>query len=87
MEDGLDVDIIKWLAAENKIFDKEKVVHNYPHCWRCSTPLIYYAKPSWYIEMSKLKVPGRRGQPSGGDRAQPHLQAAATRTDPLRPHA
>ena len=55
MEDGLDVDIIKWLAAENKIFDKEKVVHNYPHCWRCSTPLIYYAKPSWYIEMSKLK--------------------------------
>ena len=55
MEDGLDVEIIKWLAAENKIFAKEKVEHNYPHCWRCGTPLIYYAKPSWYIEMSKLK--------------------------------
>ena len=55
MEDGLDVEIIKWLAQENKIFSKEKVVHNYPHCWRCGTPLVYYAKPSWYIEMSKLK--------------------------------
>lgn len=55
MEDGLDIDIIKWLAAENKIFGKEKIEHNYPHCWRCGTPLVYYAKPSWYIEMSKLK--------------------------------
>lgn len=55
MEDGLDIDIIKWLAGENKIFAKEKIVHNYPHCWRCGTPLVYYAKPSWYIEMSKLK--------------------------------
>jgi isoleucyl-tRNA synthetase len=55
MEEGLDVDIIKWLAAEGKLFDKEKMDHNYPHCWRCSTPLIYYAKPSWYIEMTKLK--------------------------------
>ncbi|HZK88184.1 MAG TPA: class I tRNA ligase family protein, partial [Anaerovoracaceae bacterium] len=40
---------------EQKIFAKEKMVHNYPHCWRCGTPLIYYAKPSWYIEMTKLK--------------------------------
>ncbi len=55
MEDGLDVDIIKWLAAEDKIYHKEKVEHNYPHCWRCTTPLLYYAKPSWYIEMTKLK--------------------------------
>lgn len=55
MEDGLDVDIIKYLAAENKIYAKAKMDHNYPHCWRCGTPLIYYAKPSWYIEMTKLK--------------------------------
>ncbi|MDD4376919.1 MAG: isoleucine--tRNA ligase [Eubacteriales bacterium] len=55
MEDGLDVEIIKWLAQENKIFGKAKLEHNYPHCWRCGTPLVYYAKPSWYIEMSKLK--------------------------------
>ncbi|WP_037372083.1 isoleucine--tRNA ligase [Anaerovorax odorimutans] len=55
MEDGLDVEIIKYLAAEDKLYAKEKVAHNYPHCWRCGTPLIYYAKPSWYIEMTKLK--------------------------------
>lgn len=55
MEDGVDVEIIKWLHSENKLFSKEKVAHNYPHCWRCQTPLLYYAKPSWYIEMTKLK--------------------------------
>lgn len=55
MEEGLDVEIVKWLAEEDKIFAKAKMEHNYPHCWRCGTPLIYYAKPSWYIEMSKLK--------------------------------
>lgn len=50
-----DVDIIKWLHGEGKLFKKEKLAHNYPHCWRCSTPLLYYAKPSWYIEMTRLK--------------------------------
>ncbi|MEG0829801.1 MAG: isoleucine--tRNA ligase [Anaerovoracaceae bacterium] len=55
MEESLEIDIIKWLAGENKIYSKEKLAHNYPHCWRCGTPLIYYAKPSWYIEMTKLK--------------------------------
>lgn len=50
-----DVDIIKWLHGEGKLFKKEKVDHNYPHCWRCSTPLLYYGKPSWYIEVTKLK--------------------------------
>ena len=50
-----DLDIIKWLKAEGKLYKKEKVAHNYPHCWRCKTPLLYYAKPSWYIEMTKLK--------------------------------
>lgn len=55
MEEGLDVDIIKWLKDEGKLFKKEKVLHNYPHCWRCHTPLLYYAKPSWYIEVTKIK--------------------------------
>jgi isoleucyl-tRNA synthetase len=50
-----DLDIIKWLKEEGKLFKKEKVAHNYPHCWRCKTPLLYYAKPSWYIEMTKIK--------------------------------
>ncbi len=55
MEEGLDVDIIKYLASEDKIYSKKKLDHNYPHCWRCSTPLVYYAHKSWYIEMTKLK--------------------------------
>lgn len=50
-----DPEIIKWLAVEGKLFKKEKIDHNYPHCWRCKTPLLYYAKPSWYIEMTKLR--------------------------------
>ena len=54
-DETLEVDIIKWLAGESKLFSKEKMEHNYPHCWRCSTPLIYYSKPSWYIEMTKLR--------------------------------
>jgi len=55
VEEGLDIEIIKWLAAEGKLFSREKVDHNYPFCWRCGTMLIYYGKPSWYIEMTKLK--------------------------------
>lgn len=55
MADGLDVEIIKWLAGEDKIFSKQKMEHNYPHCWRCDTPLVYYAKPSWYIKMTELR--------------------------------
>lgn len=50
-----DVEIIKWLREEGKLFKKQKMEHNYPHCWRCSTPLLYYAKPSWYIEITKIR--------------------------------
>ena len=50
-----DREIIKWLAVEGKLFAKEKLAHNYPHCWRCDTPLLYYAKASWYIEMTRLR--------------------------------
>ncbi len=50
-----DPDILKWLKEEGKLYKKETVNHNYPHCWRCKTPLLYYAKPSWYIQMTKLK--------------------------------
>ena len=51
----LEVDIIKYLASDNKIFKKQKIMHNYPHCWRCKTPLLYYAKPSWYIKTTAFK--------------------------------
>ena len=50
-----DREVIQWLAENGKLFRKQKMVHNYPHCWRCHTPLLYYAKPSWYIEMTKLR--------------------------------
>jgi isoleucyl-tRNA synthetase len=50
-----DLEIIKWLFNEGKLYKKQKMEHNYPHCWRCSTPLLYYAKPSWYIEITRLK--------------------------------
>lgn len=50
-----DLDITIYLGERNQVYKKEKMLHNYPHCWRCKTPLLYYAKPSWYIEMTKLK--------------------------------
>ena len=50
-----DPDIIQWLRENGKLYKKERIAHNYPHCWRCHTPLLYYAKPSWYIEITKLK--------------------------------
>ena len=50
-----DPEIVDWLAENGKLYRKQKMEHNYPHCWRCKTPLLYYAKPSWYIEMTKLR--------------------------------
>ncbi|AZO95111.1 isoleucine--tRNA ligase [Halocella sp. SP3-1] len=50
-----DIEILKWLFEKDKLYKKEKLAHNYPHCWRCHTPLLYYAKPSWYIAMTELK--------------------------------
>jgi len=50
-----DIEILKWLYGEGKLFKKEKVAHNYPHCWRCHTPLLYYAKPSWYIRVTDFQ--------------------------------
>jgi isoleucyl-tRNA synthetase len=49
------VEIIKNLAHRGLLFKKEKHEHSYPHCWRCKTPLIYYARDSWYIRMSELR--------------------------------
>ena len=50
-----DIPIIKWLKENDKLFKKEKIKHNYPHCWRCKTPLLYYAKPSYYIKVTDYK--------------------------------
>lgn len=50
-----DVDIIKMLSEQGILFHKEKYEHSYPHCWRCDSPLLYYATESWFIKMSSLK--------------------------------
>ncbi len=50
-----DPEIVKWLRAEKKLYSKQRMEHNYPHCWRCKTPLLYYARKSWYIEMTRIK--------------------------------
>ena len=50
-----DLEVIKYLKENGKLFKKQKITHQYPHCWRCHTPLIYYSKPSFYIETTKLK--------------------------------
>ena len=54
-ESELEIDIIKYLAGNNLLYKKEKIKHNYPHCWRCKTPLLYYAKPAWYIKTTAYK--------------------------------
>ena len=51
----LEIDIIKHLKESDKLFKKIKLVHDYPHCWRCKSPLIYYAKPAWYVETTAYK--------------------------------
>ena len=55
VDSELELEIIKYLAGEDKLFKKQKMVHNYPHCWRCKTPLVYYSKPSLYIKVTAFK--------------------------------
>lgn len=54
-DEEVAIDIIKDLAHRGLLFKKEKYEHSYPHCWRCQTPLIYYARDSWYIRMSQIR--------------------------------
>lgn len=55
VDKDLEIDIIKYLSREDKLFKKQKMEHNYPHCWRCKTPLIYYSKKSLYIKTTAYK--------------------------------
>lgn len=50
-----DIEIIKKLKAENKLLKAENYEHSYPFCWRCDTPLLYYARDTWFIAMSKVR--------------------------------
>ena len=50
-----DKPILVDLEKEGKLYDAPKFEHEYPHCWRCDTPLIYYARESWFIKMTAVK--------------------------------
>lgn len=50
-----DIEIIKYLAGKNLLFAKEKLIHSYPHCWRCDTPLLNYATSSWFVKVTDIK--------------------------------
>ncbi len=51
-----DPDLIEDLRGRGRLLRAETYKHAYPHCWRCRTPLLYYAKPSWYIATSEIKA-------------------------------
>ncbi len=48
-------EVVEYLKQNDKLFKRQKVMHDYPHCWRCHTPLIYYSMPSYYIKVSAFK--------------------------------
>ena len=50
-----DEDLVEELRARGRLLRAEPYEHSYPHCWRCATPLLYYAKPSWYIATSRIR--------------------------------
>ena len=50
-----DPEVLKDLDKDGKLFDAPKFEHDYPHCWRCDTPLIYYARESWFVKMTEVK--------------------------------
>ncbi len=54
-EPGVSPEVIKDLDARGLLFSAPKFEHSYPHCWRCDTPLIYYARESWFIRMTEVK--------------------------------
>jgi isoleucyl-tRNA synthetase len=50
-----DIEVIKWLAHNGFLFEKKKIIHSYPHCWRCDTPLLNYATSSWFVRVTSFK--------------------------------
>ncbi|MCH8049268.1 isoleucine--tRNA ligase [Patescibacteria group bacterium] len=52
---SVDIELIKWLAHQGKLFRKEKITHSYPHCWRCDTPLLNYSTSSWFVRVTELR--------------------------------
>lgn len=50
-----DIEIVKALKANGRLFKKENISHSYPHCWRCDTPLLNYATTSWFVDVPSIK--------------------------------
>lgn len=50
-----DIQILKYLEANDSLFKKINITHTYPHCWRCDSPLINYATNSWFVDVTKIK--------------------------------
>lgn len=48
-------EVVTYLKEHDKLFRKQKIMHDYPHCWRCQSPLIYYSMPSYYIKVSEMR--------------------------------
>lgn len=53
---GTDIAVLKYLQEKGQIFAKENIVHSYPHCWRCDTPLLNYATSSWFVKIEAQKA-------------------------------
>jgi len=51
----IDIEILKWLAHNDKLFKKKKLEHSYPLCWRCDTPLLNYGTSSWFVRVTDIK--------------------------------
>lgn len=52
---GTDIAVLKYLQEHGTFFAKENILHTYPHCWRCHTPLLNYATSSWFVSVTKIK--------------------------------
>ncbi len=50
-----DKDVLRQLKADGALLRQETLVHSYPHCWRCDTPLLYYARDSWYLKTTQFR--------------------------------
>ncbi len=50
-----DPEIIEWLKDHNKLYKTEKYLHQYPYCWRCNSPLIYFSTDSWFVKVTAIK--------------------------------
>jgi len=52
---GTDIAVLKYLQEHSLLFSKENIMHSYPHCWRCDSPLLNYATSSWFVAVTQIK--------------------------------